>query len=271
MHNLKEQFPEIYQNFLPDSFFDWVPDETLATCHDCIMCKNHQQKKEAGKPYFLPETKCCTYQPHLPNYLVGALIVEPMHLEGKERMLDYISQKVGVTPIAVRPSSRFSKEYKAFKKLTFGLNKRFKCTFYENETGNCTVYPYWNGICSTWFCKSVGDATGKTFWDSIRDVMRLLEKILSEYACEQLGLSPNEQYLDGKALRPDDYSELIDQKVYKQMWENWEGKEVMFYQESYHIIKELTPSFFKKIAPEHFWERIALMNQKKEEFKQYVQ
>lgn len=266
MQQLIDKFPALYRTFLPEAFFGEVPTESLATCDDCIMCSDYEHKKKQKLPYFIPDTKCCTYQPHLPNYLVGGLLTTPLQEEGKNRMLVYISNRIGVTPLAIKPSTRFNAEYNAFKKLTFGKNKAFRCSFFETDTGNCTIYPYWNGVCSTWFCKSVGDVVGQTFWVSVRNVMQSIELLLARYACTQLGLSLSDLYYQKKILQPDGLDRQIDEKIYAQIWGKWCGNEEAFYQQAYQLIQELDKAKFEKIVDVNYQQDLLNMQQKKEAF-----
>src|SRR5438477_8296776 len=52
---------------------------------------------------FSPNSKCCTYVPLLPNYLVGNIIKD--HSEeaqfGRTKLLDRLKQRVGATPFGM--------------------------------------------------------------------------------------------------------------------------------------------------------------------------
>src|SRR5688572_24165300 len=52
-----------------------IPDETRATCSDCPMCKTPEPVTERDR-VFLQSTKCCTYSPVLPNFLVGGILLD---------------------------------------------------------------------------------------------------------------------------------------------------------------------------------------------------
>src|SRR5579872_4275459 len=76
---------------LPALFAPWlravaggtIAGETKATCDHCAMLPTAESVP--GPAFFHPATKCCAYQPSLPNFLAGAILSDedPRVAEGR--------------------------------------------------------------------------------------------------------------------------------------------------------------------------------------------
>src|SRR5262245_12128098 len=92
MTRLLDTVPEFYQRFLPDLFQQQVTHEAKATCDTCAMCESScntpVRPVDGTNHFFRPDTKCCTYHPRLPNYLVGAILSDDSAdlAEGRRRL-----------------------------------------------------------------------------------------------------------------------------------------------------------------------------------------
>ena len=83
-------------------FYDGIiPEEQIATCDTCTLCRSPQS------PYI--NTKCCTYQPTLVNFLLGGVFVDDdtSLAIGKERIQSQIKSRAGVTPYGIIPSNAY--------------------------------------------------------------------------------------------------------------------------------------------------------------------
>src|SRR5687767_8577752 len=63
-----EPMPRLFEKWLSQAFKSPIPRESKAHCADCPMCGAEAAER------FNPSTKCCTYVPDLPNFLVGAIL-----------------------------------------------------------------------------------------------------------------------------------------------------------------------------------------------------
>jgi Fe-S-cluster containining protein len=138
-----------------------VPRETKATCASCAMleggCQGATVPPVDGRArFFRPDTKCCTFHPRLPNYLVGAILtsVEPSDAEGRRRIAERVASRVGITPEWLHPPRAFTLLYDG-SRGAFGRAKGLRCPFYEEASGGCTVWAHRDAVCSTYFCKYV--------------------------------------------------------------------------------------------------------------------
>ena len=64
--------PPLYAGWLRSITGGPIPAETKATCDHCAMLA--PPEKSPGAIYFDPATKCCAFQPHLPNFVAGQIL-----------------------------------------------------------------------------------------------------------------------------------------------------------------------------------------------------
>ncbi|WP_309893385.1 hypothetical protein [Archangium sp.] len=257
MPQMLDSLPVLYRSLFPDFFQKEIPVEEKATCSACAMCQSSAkgvvEPVDGVNRFFRPDTKCCTYYPKLPNYLVGALLSDGrIELgEGQRRVGEKISSRVGVTPQWVRPSARYNLLYRNSRQF-FGKAASMRCPYYELEHGGCTIWPFREAVCSTFYCKYVAGADGRKFWMTLKTYLALAEIQLSRYAVLQL---LPEYVLAGKD-KPDlseapTVEDLDDkpmpEKEYGALWRQWVGREPEFYRACYDVIRALTPQDVEKI------------------------
>src|SRR5688572_25688607 len=135
--------PPLYSKWIADVVPGPLPDETRATCSDCAMCSENEAIP------FDARTKCCTYVPSIPNFLVGKI------LENKIAVFESNLNLAQVCPQGVWPNEEFTKEYHPASPL-FGRNLDWRCPYYLHEQdGLCGIWQHRNARCATWFCKHV--------------------------------------------------------------------------------------------------------------------
>src|SRR6218665_3697133 len=98
MRPMLDSLPLLYRDLLPEFFQKGVPVETKATCDACAMCPSSAagtvESVDGVSRLFRPDTKCCTYYPRLPNFLVGALLSDerPELAEGRRALQPALPQ-----------------------------------------------------------------------------------------------------------------------------------------------------------------------------------
>ncbi len=244
--------PGIYQNFLPKFFDNSIPEETAATCSDCAMWKG-SEAVHSEESYYSRETKCCTYHPNLPNYLVGALLsnTEPSLESGRIRIRKMIKRRIGVVPHGIRLPEKLAllmiKSPEAF-----GRSKSFLCPYYDQKEGKCTIWPFRNASCCAWFCKYAAGEDGRAFWLALKNYLKNVENILIRYALYQMGWVPEKIILEEPPDRLLTAQEVDDQppdqKSYRGLWGDWVNREEEFYKETFHVVYNLTRGAFGKIG-----------------------
>src|SRR5947209_14647397 len=68
--------PPLYAAWMDQLLAGSIPEETEATCSDCAMCTTGSGQASVSPFFFDPRTKCCTYIPQLPNFLVGRILAD---------------------------------------------------------------------------------------------------------------------------------------------------------------------------------------------------
>jgi len=246
---LRQALPRVYARILPAFFDALAPEEPKATCHDCAMCSPGEPPP--GVVQFRRDLKCCTYQPRIPNYLVGALLadVDPALAEGQRRVRAHIASKVGVTARWLSPSRKQAALFRASRDSSFGRSAALRCSYLAEESGLCTIWRHREAVCSTFFCKYGAGADGQAFWRALNTYLGRAERALAWHAVEALApaLAEPPRPLDQMSLE-----ELEDRPPtpadYAAFWGAWQGREEAFYLEAHALVAGLSRDDFERIV-----------------------
>jgi len=255
MKPIIDELPRLYANFLPDFVKTKIPVEELATCNDCAMCQKNALPKTASITHFLPETKCCTYHPMLPNYLVGALLADesPEMNEGRKRIKEKIKNKTGIIPQGIAMPKKYKALYSMASEKGFGRSYSLLCPYYEKAGGSCTIWKFRNAVCSTWFCKTVAGEDGKIFWKKLQGYLADVEIHLINYCLVSAGINADAiikdplPFASQESLTAEDIDERINEEEYQNLWGEWAGKEEEFYIKTFELVANLDKKWFEKI------------------------
>lgn len=225
---LSEKIPLIYHHLLPELLAIELPDEIIANCSSCNLCKTPKS------PYL--ETKCCNYHPVQVNYLLGGVLSDSdKRLEsGKIRIRKQLAEQKGVSAFGIRPNAEYvsNQERILLSENAFHTKKEIDsqlCPYYDK--GNCTVWKYREHLCVTYFCSSIGGEAGHRFWKNLNSLLQEIEEKLALYAADKLGFS----------LKPDaEIPELTSEK------------QVAFYIACYEEIRLLDYNTFQTLMGENF-------------------
>lgn len=180
--------PPLYTAWMEDLLQAPIEEESEATCSDCVMCVTKQTKRTPDDHLFNLHTKCCTYIPRVPNFLVGKILLDndPSAAKGRAAFEAYLRDRADVRPQGLFPHNDFVKNYSSDPQV-FGRNQDMKCPFYlEEEGGLCGIWKHRTAICSTWFCKHVRGDTGKQFWKRVENLLGAVQISLSHWCMHQL-------------------------------------------------------------------------------------
>jgi Fe-S-cluster containining protein len=246
---LRSLLPELYQPLLPELFDTLAPAEPKATCGSCAMCP----PKDAPAPsaevtYFRPDTKCCTFEPRLPSYLVGAILADerPDLAEGRRRIRAKIAARVGVTPQWLAPPAKREVLFGAAWRNAFGRSLLFLCPYYERDHGLCTIWRHREAVCSTFFCKYDAAADGERFWKSVRGVVGYVELVVSRHVTQ--ALIPGYTGPVDRGLTLEDLEDKPPrEEAYAALWGAWVGREEELYREAYERVRGLDRAGFRAI------------------------
>jgi hypothetical protein len=225
-----------------------IPRETDATCDDCSMCADGKESRSSAT-FFNPETKCCTYIPELPNYLVGRILADndPGFMTGRQTIEARVRAGVGVTPLGLAQPPNFQVLYGQSSESLFGRSRTLRCPHYlADEGGRCGVWKHRAAICATWYCKFVRGAVGSQFWQSMYELLVAVESCLVRWCLFELDV-------DVTALRrlipvvssrlkkvdPEALDGVVNPANHKKLWGKWAGREAEFYRECAQRVEAL--------------------------------
>jgi hypothetical protein len=184
--------PPLYARWASELLRGPIPAETAATCRDCAMlCGEHgTAQPAAAPPFFNPLTKCCTYVPVLPNFLVGRMLTDdsPAFVRGRATLEARLAEGIAVTPLGIGRSSAFELLYATQGHARFGHDRSMRCPHYLDEGGGqCGIWRHRAAVCATWFCKYVRGAVGQQFWQTLHRLLSAVERELSPWCAGKLG------------------------------------------------------------------------------------
>ena len=241
--------PDVYRGVFADFFTSQVAEESAATCASCAMWRSPGPRC-SNVEGFSRQTKCCTYYPELPNYLVGALLNSRSGAltTGRDRTRAIISGRIGVTPHGLlRPPKHTLLMINAPEAL--GRCGSLACPYYDQQEGTCAVHPFRNAVCCTWFCKYSAGKDGWLFWQALKTYLSEAQTTLTQYALHRLGW-PSDQIIqpeaDGSFLTAREADGLpIENEAYGALWRDWVGREAAFYRTTHRIVAALSRSDFE--------------------------
>jgi hypothetical protein len=237
----------ISETALPPLYGSWlrvitggpIPAETKATCDHCAMLPQPGEVSTAG--YFHPLTKCCAFQPQLPNFLAGRILSDsdPSMAAGRQELEQRIARRTAITPGWAGPGAVFSLMYRSTP-YVFGRAPELRCHFLS-PTGDCGVWKHRPGVCATWFCKHVRGNTGFRFWKLADKLLRQIEHELSIWCLAELKTGAAEAVdLDyGSVPHVSELGGEIDWAQYRQLWGEWAGRELDFYRACARLVDPL--------------------------------
>lgn len=215
--------PPLYARWIPDVLGGPLPEEHAATCDDCVQCSGHVPEGYR----FNADSKCCTYVPAVPNYLVGGAL-RAGSLLGRERIVRRIAaEPESVTPHGIDATEGERERYRdILAGERFGRDEVLRCPYYLTETGGqCGVWRHRNGICATWFCKHDRGATGQRFWQALEVFLTGLERELSHWCACTILFEETAIPVEDGAGPP---------------WKTWLGKEDAYFRRAAELVEPLT-------------------------------
>lgn len=245
--------PPLYASWMTQVLSGPLPEETKATCQQCAMCPPAPgvAAPALASAFFNPQTKCCTYLPRLPNFLVGHILADNTSdlREGRASVEQRIQRRVAVTPLGLEKDTLFRLLYRAGNTATFGKSRTLRCPHYLEEGGRCGIWRYRESTCLTWFCKYERGAVGLRFWHTLRQLLWTVEESLTRWCIQQLDLGtealrllliPAPQFADPPQLESQDLDGTMDLTRYQMLWGTWAGREREFYRACAALVTALT-------------------------------
>ncbi len=242
---LKYQLPEIYHKILPTELLTADVRETKATCDNCNW-KEYQ-----------PSLKCCTYEPYLPNYLVGALFENPStSAQALQVLRRKIEKREYSLPVGMMASVRYQVHFNNREPEDFGNREDWLCPYYQREQQNCGVWRNRGAVCTTYYCQSNHGKKGIAFWEKFSDYLTYVEMAIMEDVLVHMGFSPRQisdclEYINRQDGSPAEMkSDSLPLAVSKKLWlEHFDNQEE-FFRKCYRMVKEFDKKRFREALGE---------------------
>jgi len=247
--DLVEPLPPLYAGWVAEFLGGPVPRENRATCETCAMCAPAGEQPNPRGHYFDPATKCCTFLPDLPNFLVGRILSDgdPSGEFGRTSVERRIRERLAVTPLGLGPH-RSSRRYDTDID-DYGRAHDLRCPHYIEDGGLCGIWRNREAVCATWFCKHVRGNVGHMFWQSLRRLLKVIELSLARRCVIKLSLGDDAlRHLKDSAAwdgrPPPIASESIDnradEEAYVRLWGSWPGREIDFFIRCAELVEPLS-------------------------------
>jgi hypothetical protein len=211
-----------------------APAETKSDCSNCVMCRP-AESAEPNLQYFDASVRCCSYEPALPNFIVGRILSDddPQAAAGRASIQRRMARRVDIVPWGIRSTRQFATIYASHSSALFGRAPAIACPHLQEGTFGCAIWQQRPGVCGTWYCKHDRGKVGARFWNHLGRLLREVETLVGAWCVAEVhgGLAAMEQSLspDDGAASPADFGAAMDQAQYNTIWGDWSGDEAAFY------------------------------------------
>lgn len=243
--------PPLYAGWIAGLLDGPLPHESEATCESCAMWPPAGAPADADL-YFHPDTKCCTYVPDLPNFLVGRILddADPALAPGRASLERRLDGRVGVTPLGLLRPPLQVLLYQHGAAAGFGQATTLRCPHYRADAGGaCGIWRHRNGVCSTWFCKHIRGATGQRFWHALEQLLAIVERSLCRWCVLQIGVDADvlarllprgsDRESGGAGLDAAGLDGTVSAEAYRAMWGMWQGRERELFRRAAALVDDL--------------------------------
>lgn len=233
---LRAMLPRIYWEILNPEFLALNPEEKLADCSNCFKTKS-----QAPKPHFSSQTKCCTYYPFLPNYLIGGILQDTSLPEPRRQIVkSRILSRQFMLPIGGSAPPVYQQKFRNKDPEDFGNRMDLLCDFYDSVKGGCSIWQWRGHECTTYFCHSSYGEKGENFWQRIRSLLFELEMYLSQMAMLHLGFINRDIDLNIRLMKgeTETISWSLDAMNWSNVWAHQFEDIEKYYIKSYEYVRE---------------------------------
>lgn len=223
---------------------------------------------QGSAEYFHPDVKCCSFEPSLPNFIVGRILRDDDAAgePGRRSVRERIDRRAGVGPWGLAMPRKYARLYGGGADL-FGRSPELRCSHYGLADGRCTIWPYRNGVCATWYCKHERGEVGAAYWRALRDLLTEIEWSLGTWCAYELR-APLDQLAalasrDAGAMTPADLGGPRDARSVD-TWGEWAGREAEFYARAAALVDGVTWPDIERIGGVRLAVRTAILRQAQE-------
>ncbi len=244
---IKNVVPTIYEGLISPKVLGLGAVETKATCDRCLRSRD----KRFSYTY-KENLKCCTFHPYLPNYAVGALLLEPQKTVGILKIQQKIKERQFALPLGIMAPYDYQLAFLSKEDTDFGNRSDLLCPYFNVPENKCSIWQYRGVVCTSFYCRSDYGQNGQKFWAVFSDYLSYVEMALAEECLVQLDFSPRDisdqlMYLNKRDFTSQEQSQkVLATEVDFELWNGYQDK-VQFYQKCFSIVKNLDRVQFRTI------------------------
>ena len=187
-----------------------------------------------GQRFFDSTTRCCTYHPELPNFLVGPILADTDAgmAAGRRSVGARLGRGVAVTPLGLGTPATYTLLY-ANGTDGFGASHALRCPHHLDD-GGCGIWTHRMSVCATWFCKYSRGAVGSKFWRALQALLAGVEHDLARWCLLEAGLDtgplgrlfpPPAPAVPSRTIDRFQLDGRVDPEQYAAVWGAWTGRE----------------------------------------------
>ncbi len=190
MSELLDGYPAIVGRLL-DLPAHRLVDQRRAPCTACPMTPP-EDHDPTGERSFLPVVRCCTFEPDLPNYLVGA----GLDSQVAPRLRERLENPDGRLPEGLSCRARRRRAYLKGASTRFGRDASLACPFVRGDGGGCGIYRWRAATCRAWYCRYDAGLAGFLAWKELRSLLEAAESRLARACARAL---PSPRFWEGRS------------------------------------------------------------------------
>jgi hypothetical protein len=240
--------PPLYARWVDQFLGRIIPSELEATCQHCVMVVGGDEAGSPDRRYFDSTTRCCTYLPNLPNFLVGPILADadPSMALGRRSVEVRLGRGVAVTPLGLGTPATYSLLYTNGTD-GFGASHTLRCPHHLDD-GTCGIWTHRMSVCATWFCKHSRGAVGRRFWRALQVLLVGVEKDLARWCLLELRLGagalgrlfpPPEPITPSRTIDRFQIDGRVDPEQHAAVWGEWAGRERELFDACGHLVERL--------------------------------
>ena len=156
---------------------------------------------------FSAALKCCTYEPFLPNFSIGRILLMGVAHQSARAMANVLAEAGAqgrMTPLGLMP--RAGSEAVS---LEFGRNPMKRCQFLSATTAVCTIWRERPSVCRSYFCVSDQGSSGQALWKRAEVLGNEAEWTLAHEVLWEMGFTQDEteNFAEWTSREPEFYME----------------------------------------------------------------
>lgn len=232
----------VFSEFFERTFGPVNLSESKATCHDCLCAK----PERGPLPYYEKHLKCCTFQPFLPNYEVGAILSRSeVSATMKQLILEKIRRREYALPMGIFVPVNYQVEFNHRGPTDFGNREDLLCSYYDSLQQQCGIWRHRGSVCTSYFCVSDRGPKGLKQWALLGDYLHVCEMVLAQDCLVSMGLPPESidaqlEYINCETGTEEELaSSSMSAALFSNFWSDWDESIEEFYLSAYRYVSSL--------------------------------